>query len=225
MPLVVGNNLDNSDNLNNLNNFHNYANNIMNNSIPESQIFNGYTTFLMCNYNHNNHNSQNNHHTANDDIRNHRMNWIITNYIKYDCKDDIKKDFKDIRDTFKDYYDTNISDRYTGNFNPPQCFYNYLLKMDDMEREKYLKECEERYNDDIEIHYRDIANRYDRSNQIDNIVLSDDENEDFIDSEEYDTEIMTQSDIIDEYYEYDDFDNNYDDFYEETEIEDDYNDW
>ena len=204
MSLVVGN----------FDNFHKYANNIMNNSIPEAQIFNGYTTFLMC---HNRDNEGN--------IRAHRMNWILTNYAKYDCEDDVKKDLKDIRDELKDYYNTNISDIYSGQFNPPRCFYNHLLKMDDMEREKHAKESEEKYNDDIEVHYRDIAHRYDMSNQIDNTVHSDEENEDFNDSDEYDTGYMTPSDIMDEYCDYDDFDNNYNDYYEETEIEDDYNDW
>lgn len=214
MSLVV----ENINNIDNFDNFHNYVDNIMNNNIPQSQIFNGYSTFLMCNNNGNNYEYE----SIQENIRTYRMNWIINNYIKYDCEDDVKKDLKDVRDVFKDYYNKNISDTY--NFNPPKCFYNYLLKMDDIEREKHMKECEEKYNDDIEVHYRDIANRYDRSNQIDNVTHSDEENEDYHDSDEYDTEYMTQSDVIDE-YDYEDYDNNYDDYFEETEIEDDYNDW
>ena len=87
-----------------------------------------------------------------------------------------------------------------------------------MEREKYLKECEERYNDDIETHYRDISNRYNVVSRIE--TLSDDEYDDVYESDDYDTGYITQSDIIDEYDDYEYFD----DYYEETEIEDDYND-
>lgn len=191
--------------------FHSYADNVMGNRMPQSEIFNGHTTFLMCNRNNR------------EDIRTHRMNWLITNYLQYDCEADVKKDLKDIRDVYKDYHDyynTNISDSYSGRFDPPGCFYNYLSKLDDMDRVKYIRECEERYNDDIEMHYRDISNRYNATNQHD-ATLSDEDFEETYESDGYDTGYVTQSEVIDEYDEYDDFD----DYYDETEIEDDYNDW
>lgn len=190
-----------------ISNFQDYTNNILGNRIAESDIFNGYTTFLMCNRNNR------------EDIRRHRMNWMITNFVTYNCDADAKKDLKDLRDVYKDFYERNVEDTYSGHFDPPGCFYNYVLKLDDMEREKYLKECEERYNDDIETHYRDISNRYNVVSRIE--TLSDDEYDDVYESDDYDTGYITQSDIIDEYDDYEYFD----DYYEETEIEDDYNDW
>lgn len=193
-------------------NFHNYADNIIGNRMAESEIFNGHTTFLMCNRDNR------------EDIRTHRMNWLVTNYIAYDCEDDVKKDLKDVRDVSKDYieyFKANVRDAYTGRFEPPGCFYNYVSKLDDMDRAKYLKECEERYNDDIETHYRDISNRYDATGHID-VVLSDEEYEEFYESDGNDTAgYATPSDALDEYYDYD----YYEDYTEETELEDDYNDW
>ena len=187
-------------------NFQNYANNILENRIAESEIFNGHTTFLMCNIDNR------------KDIRRHRMNWLITNYVTYYCDDDVKKDLKDMRDVYKDYYETSVEDTYSGNFDPPRCFYN-----NDMDREKYLKECEERYNDDIDMHYMEISNKYNAINAMSRIdtVLSDEEFEDVYESDDCDTGYITQSDIIDDYDDYDCFD----EYYEETEIEDDYNDF
>lgn len=190
--------------------FHNYVDNIMENRIAESDIFNGHTTFLMCNRDNR------------EDIKNHRMNWLITNYFTYDCHADLKKDLKDVRDVCKDYYTTNISDNYTGNFDPPCCFYNYINKLNDLNREKIQKECEERYNDDIETHYRDISNKYDA---ISSRLETSENFEVTYDYDTYDTDCMSQSDVIEEYDEYDD----YDDFsyYEEEtdDNEEDYNDW
>jgi len=92
-----------------------------------------------------------------------------------------------------------------------------------MDREKYLKECEERYNDDIDMHYMEISNKYNAINAMSRIdtVLSDEEFEDVYESDDCDTGYITQSDIIDDYDDYDCFD----EYYEETEIEDDYNDF
>ena len=189
--------------------FHNYANSIIGNRMPESEIFNGHTTFLMCNRNNR------------EDIRTHRMNWLVTNYITYDCEDDVKKDLKDVRDVYKDYYKTNLIDSYSGRFDPPRCFYNHASKLDDMDRRKYLQECEERYNDDIDTHYRDISKRFDVIHPIDT-VLSEEEIEEIYESDGNDIEyVTTQPDGVEDY----DDNEFYEEYHEETEIEDDYHDW
>jgi len=158
-----------------------------------------------------------------EDIRRHRMNWLVTNFVTYNCEDDVKKDLKDIRDVYKDYYASTVEDTYSGHFDPPSCFYNHVIKLDDMDREKYLKECAERYIDDIDQHYINISNKYTAINAMSKIetVLSDEEFEEVYESDGYDTGYVTQSDIIDDYDDYDCFD----EYYEETEIEDDYNDF
>jgi len=95
--------------------------------------------------------------------------------------------------------------------------------MDDMEMQKHLNEVNEKYNDDIEVHYRDIAKKYDNANKP-NVVHLDDDFDDDNDSDDYESGYVTQSDIVDEYYDDYDYDN-CDDCFEETEIDDDYNDW
>lgn len=198
-------------------NFQNYANNILHNKIPQSEIFNGYTTFLMRNHNRN--------HNYRQNIRQYRMNWIINNFISYDGNGNGNDN---VHEDYKTYYHNNIQDSYTSQFNPPSCFYNYLLRIDDMEREIIMKELEERYNDDIETHYRDIAAKYDRSNQVVDTTY-DDEMDELLLNDENDKGYFTQSDIIDDYNDddYSDFDtyDNYNDYYDENDNDEDYNDW
>jgi hypothetical protein len=79
-------------------------------------------------------------HTNRTDILDIRKTWVINNFV----------DFKSVDTTeYYEYYEKNIQDPYAGTrFNPPAGFAN---------NDEINNIVEE---DDIDIHYRDIANKY-----------------------------------------------------------------
>lgn len=159
--------------------FNTFVNNTMNNSI----LLNGYTTFMMCNENNR------------KDIKQYRMHWFVENYNNYDNVNKIP---------YYDYYKNNITDNYSGVFNPPPCFYNQMMRDIDYEEKCKKQEEQDEYNDDIAMHYREVANRHLRKCNNQNTINDDN------DSLLYE----------DEYEEYED--NITDDIYEENSYESDY---
>lgn len=120
--------------------FDNFVNNSINNENDPNAIFlNGYTTFMMCNKDNR------------ENIKEYRMNWLINNYVNYENID---------KRPYYEYYKNNINDTYSGVFNPPPCFYNEMIREERRKEEEARKEWEEYYNDDIAMHYREIANRH-----------------------------------------------------------------
>ena len=122
-----------------------FVTSIFSNSIPESEIFNGYTTFMMCN-------------KRSDDKRiwHHRMNWLVNNYIKYgDCNASNASDAKK-RDDYCQYYIKNIVDDYSGKYLPPFCRYNQYHKENDRP--------EKHEQDDIFTHYINVSKKFEYVN-------------------------------------------------------------
>jgi hypothetical protein len=178
--------------------FTSFVNNTINNeNDPNAIILNGYTTFLMCKKNERN------------NIKEHRMEWMVNNYVNYDNVD---------KRPYYEYYKNNIQDPYSGIFNPPPCFYNEMVREERKKQEEAQKEWEEYHNDDIAMHYREIANkhltRYDMMKE-DSECMSDldyqesikdeEDNESYITEEENDY-YNDDNDDFSEYYEDDDCD-------------------
>ena len=69
-----------------------------------------------------------------------RKTWVINNFVDF-ASVDTKQ--------YYDFYEKNVQDPYAGTcFNPPPCFANNDETPDNVEE------------DDIDIHYRDISNKY-----------------------------------------------------------------
>lgn len=170
----------------------------------ESELFNGYTTFMMCNKENR------------ENIKEHRMKWIVNNYTNYAPGD---------HSDYYNFYNQTVNDTYPGVFAPPPCFYNEILREEQRQKDQERREAEEWYNDDIQTHYRDIANKYARSIETPQEFAGNDcECEmEYSDIEtDYNTSVEDAeyfTDTYDDYYDYE-----YDD-YEEEQYEDDYNDW
>lgn len=130
-------------------------------------------------------------------IHDTRKTWVINNFVEY----------KNIETTqYSDYYDRNVKDSYSGVFNPPCCPLNAAEKE---EKQSYQE-------DDIDVHYRDIANKYT------NIMKMHQKEDDEIsyhseDDSEYSQELgytsMTEISDYDDYEDYDDYDD--DAYYED----------
>jgi len=131
-----------------------FVSNIFSESIPESEIFNGYTTFMMCN-------------KRSDDkgIWHHRMNWLVNNYLN--CESNESNDSNasnesnasnasNERNDYCQYYIKNIVDNYSGKFSPPSCKYNRFHK------EMNISEKQEQ--DDIFTHYINISKKFEYIN-------------------------------------------------------------
>ena len=88
-----------------------YVSDIFSNKVPEAELFNGYTTFMMCN-----------NRSVNGGIKWHRMNWLINNYIENNVNAN--------KDKYIEYYLKNIVDDYSGKYNPPRCMYNASIEFD-----------------------------------------------------------------------------------------------
>lgn len=185
-------------------NFQSFVSTVYDPHTAESELFNGYTTFMMCNRDNR------------ENIKDLRRKWIVNNYTNYTSGD---------HSQYYDFYNQTVNDTYPGVFAPPPCFYNEILREEQRQRDEERREAEELYNDDIQTHYRDIANKYARSierpqefndNDCDEEMEFSDIETDYNTSVE-DVEYFT--DTYDDYYDYE-----YDD-YEEEQYEDDYNDW
>ncbi len=166
---------------------------------PMAIILNGYTTFLMCNK------------RKRENINEHRMNWFVNNFVNYDNID---------KRPLYEYYKNNIKDTYSGIFNPPPCFYNEMIREERKKQEEAQKEWEEYYNDDIAMHYREIANRHltrwDMMKEDDECISYAEEDDESYNSDDDNDSIMAyeEDDYYDdeyyedasEYYDDDDFD-------------------
>ena len=120
--------------------FQGFVNQVNNNNYdPMAVLLNGHTTFLMCNKKNR------------ENIKDHRMNWFVNNHVNYDNID---------KRPYYEYYKNNVTDSYSGVFDPPPCFYNEMIREERRKQEEAQKEWEEYYNDDIAMHYREIANRH-----------------------------------------------------------------
>lgn len=170
--------------------FAKYIEDIVSNNSPEADLLHGYTTFLMLN-------------PANRlDIKDYRMRWFVNNYTNYDNVD---------KRPYYEYYKNNITDQYSGVFNPPSCIFYKEERQKESEKQEEL----ERYNDDIEVHYREIANRHMRKCHNTNDDMENPEVFDENETQTDDNDISSYTDN-DDYYDFDD-----PMFYEETDYEED----
>lgn len=119
--------------------FSTYANEILTGQSPMSVLLNGHTTFLMTDK------------SKRNNIKTYRMDWFVTNYTNYENVD---------KTAYYDYYQKHINDSYSGIFDPPPCFYNEMIREERRQKELEQNEFDEYYNDDIAMHYREIANRH-----------------------------------------------------------------
>lgn len=170
---------------------------------PESEVFNGYTTFMMCNRDNR------------ENIKQHRMNWVINNFTNYSTGD---------HSEYHNMYTQTVNDTYSGIFSPPPCFYNEMMREEQRQREDEVKEAEDHYNDDIQTHYRDIANKYACS--IENPYKAGYNEYDFdseyndMDESVFESDYSTSVDDVEYYTEdYEDFE------YEEPQYDGEYDDW
>ena len=118
-----------------------FVDSIFSNSIPESEIFNGYTTFMMCGK-----------RSDSKGIWHHRMNWLVNNYIRYgDGSDGSYTNRYD----YCQYYIKNIVDNYSGKYLPPSCKYN---------RDDKNSLLDYHEQDDIFTHYINISKKFEYIN-------------------------------------------------------------
>lgn len=185
-------------------NFQSFVSKMYDSNSAEYELFNGYTTFMMC------------YRENRDNIKEHRKKWIVNNYTNYSSGDNSE---------YYNFYNKTVTDTYSGVFAPPPCFYNEILREEQRLLDQERKEAEEWYNDDIQTHYRDIANKYARS-----IERPQELNENVCDYDmeysenetDYNTSVEDVEYITDTYDDYQDYEC---DDYEEEQYEDDYNDW
>lgn len=187
----------------NIQEFDNYSNTIINDSNDYMSILlNCHTTFMMT------HNKNNNFN-----IKNNRMDWIISNFTDYNNVD---------KEPYYEYYKKNINDNYSLVFNPPSCFHNEMERQEKYKIEEQKKEFDDYYNDDVTIHYRDILNKYSKSSY--NHVDVDDDIEDNY-SEIFSNSSSSFCDEDYDSYDYADYDEYYDELLNEQQSdfeEDDY---
>lgn len=177
-------------------NFTAFCEDLFNYKIAESDILNGYTTFLMTN-------KQNR-----DNIKNYRMDWIINNYTGDDNKEDLEN-----------FYKNNINDTYSGLFNPPKCIFNEIEREERREEEIKRKECEEYYNDDVKIHYDILAIKFSTNKRKFDAIDNNDE-EYFTEEDDISNEYYSDNTSIYDDYELDLYNNDYEDtdYYEDDDI-------
>lgn len=178
--------------------FHLFVNNAMNTNMPDSILLNGFTTFLMRDP------------EKRQNIYKYRMQWCVENYTDYSNID---------KRPYYEYYQNNIQDMYPALYNPPPCFYNEMLREERKQHEMQQQELDEYYNDDIAMHYREIANRHLRRSEM---LKEDSECEFEYEDESEDEEKSEKSYISDcEDYDYNEEDDYYDEYMTDT-YEDDY---
>jgi len=170
---------------------------------PEYELFNGYTTFMMCKVENR------------ENIKEHRMNWVVNNFTNYYTGDNSE---------FYNIYKQTVNDTYPGVFSPPPCVYNEIMREEDKQRQDEAKEAEEWYNDDIQTHYRDIANKYARSienpNKMEYTEYEYESEYNDVEESSFESDYNTSIDDVEYYTEdYEDLE------YEDQQYECDYNDW
>lgn len=135
-------------------------------------------------------------------IHDTRKRWIINNFVEYKNVD---------TEEYSIYYENNVEDSYSGVFAPPPC----RLNVEEKEENEVYQE------DDIDIHYRDIANKYAIITNLQNYQKDDeDEVSNYI---EYETDYSHDNGYISmtEFSDFDEYDD-IDDYDEDIYFEDDY---
>jgi hypothetical protein len=136
-------------------------------------------------------------------IHDTRKTWIINNFVEYKNID---------TEEYSKFYDNNIIDSYSGVFAPPPCPVNTEEK----------EENEIYHEDDIDIHYKEIASKYDN---ISNLQQNNKKDEDEISyCTEYESDYSQDNgyNSLTEFTDFEDYDE-IDDYYEEDiYFEDDY---
>lgn len=176
-----------------MNGFHDYVLQNMNGVHDHSYILSGYTTFLMSKS------------ETRNQIFDARKSWFVNNYTNYENNRN--------KQELYDYYNNNITDTYSYKYDPPPCIFNEI----DRQKQKEVDENNERYNDDIEVHYRDISNRHLTYKVKNEEPTIENECSDFEDNTETFSTEDENNEMYDDYYNdnYDNYDNCED--YEETD--------
>lgn len=199
----------------NIENFQKFTNNILqdntltryNNNDHCIHILDAYTTFTMCDKNNR------------KKIHEYRKEWFVNSYIANNCNVNTE-DKQYLKDSLLNYYENNLNDPFTGNFQPPSSIYLQELFQNKKEHDDFHE------NDDVVFHYTDLSNRYSRYLQsikeklqkleaVDNDICNESDDHSICSDDEY-------MDYDTNDYDYEDFD--YDNEYYEEDC-DDYNDW
>lgn len=139
-------------------------------------------------------------------IKDIRMKTIINYYIETS----MKSDEYSVND-YVDYYKNNVVDNFNYKLNPPRCPFYILDKIDREIKENEIFEDE---TDDINFHYKNIANKYYYYGNLGNKNITEDYNSDI---EMYsDDDVSEYSYTEDEYGEYSSYD--YEDDYSQYDI-------
>lgn len=136
-------------------------------------------------------------------IHDTRKKWVISNFVEYKNVD---------TEEYSIYYDNNVVDTYSGVFAPPPC------RMNSEEKE----ENEIYQEDDIDIHYRDIANKYTNITNMQKYQKDEEEDEEVYYTE-YESDYSQDNGYtsLTEFSDFDDYDD-VDDYDEDIYFEDDY---
>jgi len=136
-------------------------------------------------------------------IHDTRKKWVISNFVEYKNVD---------TEEYSIYYENNVEDSYSGVFAPPPCRMNFEEKE---ENEVYQE-------DDIDLHYRDIANKYTNITNLQK-YQKDEEEDEVMYCTEYESDYSQDNGYasLTEFSDFDDYDegNDYD---EDIYFEDDY---
>jgi len=111
---------------------------------PTSILLNGYTTFMMANKNNI------------EFIKNNRMHWFINNYL-YKQSISTMINYQD----YINYYKINIQDTYPYLYNPPSSYYTDSVPIP-IPNTLCDSITSSSHTDDIDDHYLDYNNKYDR---------------------------------------------------------------
>jgi len=122
------------------------------NNDPTSILLNGYMTFMMTNkYNI-------------EIIKNNRMHWFINNYL-YKQSIATKINYQD----YINYYKKNIQDTYPYIYNPPPSYYTDPIAVTSYSENSIISQKPSSIPDDIDDHYYDYNNKYDRYEEFFNL--------------------------------------------------------
>lgn len=164
--------------------FQTFVNQVLANQTELAMILNGYTTFLMAD------------RSKRDAIKDYRMHWFVNNFTNYDNLD---------KGAYYEYYKNNIQDSYSGIFDPASTPFSQMFREEMLQKELEQKEYEEYYNDDIAMHYREIANRHltrwDMMKEDSECMSLYEESESSVTDNEYDSYFSEYDEYDDSYYE------------------------